>query len=447
DKQQKEVRNTRVNLKKLNQLWHASLRQTAAAALHEDFAVLRQAFERVVDCKDDAIQLLVHELSEAEHQSALAKGTHLQRVDHLLNVQKSRLASLESHWNTSLEELTNECCTEREHFLKRHQRDIEYLEAANSALEQHYAGIESEAQQNYQNERDDIKNRNTEEKHALSVHLEGTVEELWQQLQQEQEKYTEATNNLQADFNALSAKDQQNAQQANLLIMRIQKLQETITALHSHLSSSQVDNEASACDLREECEQVSEKIQQLRAKLSTAQAAEKTRLANHMMHSYKALKKLQDINEEGETLLSLVNVCRKLETEQEQVVPFYTSSLTDEELSQEKENAMKSISEELAQTMMDYTDLLRFWQRFNKVRLERLCLEREKKFLELENQQLRILVKQHLDGFSVNEEILQQQNSLLMVSGALQQTSPPSETRTKTHRTVIEAAHVVQHIL
>lgn len=59
------------------------------------------------------LQLLVRDLIEAEQQSTLAHRAHLQRVDHLLEVHKSRLAELESHWNTSVEELSTEYNTER----------------------------------------------------------------------------------------------------------------------------------------------------------------------------------------------------------------------------------------------------------------------------------------------------------------------------------------------
>lgn len=43
--------------------------------------------------------------------------------------------------------------------MKLHQQETEYLEAATFALEQRYAGIDSEARQDYQSARDDIKNR------------------------------------------------------------------------------------------------------------------------------------------------------------------------------------------------------------------------------------------------------------------------------------------------
>ncbi|XP_017334699.1 dynein regulatory complex subunit 2 [Ictalurus punctatus] len=434
DKLQKEERNSKVNLQKLNQQWRSNLLQTRAAELREDFSVLRQTFERVVDCKDNAIKLLVDDLSEAEQQSAVSHRAHLQCVDHLLEVQKSRLAALDSHWNTSLEEVSTEHSRERDRLLKQHQQETEYLEAATVALEQHYDEISSVARQDEQFTRNNVK----------TLPAGGsTAKEMWQRYQQELQKYTEATEEQKekaADLHCAFQKTKLDGK-------HLQKLQETINALRSDLNATQQENEALARGLRRECEEVTEKVQQLRAKLCSAQEAERTRLVNQIKCSDNACKKLQDIMGKGERLLSLADICRKLETEQEKVLPFYTSSVNAEELSQEKEHAMEAMSEELGQKMMDYSDLEKFWQRYNKVLLERLCLEREKKVLGEENQQLRILLKQYLDGISVSDEILQQQNSLLMVSCSSLQASTASETQAHPRRTVIEAAHVVQHIL
>ena len=103
------------------------------------------------------------------------------------------------------------------------------------------------------------------------------------------------------------------------------------------------------------------------------------------------------------------------------------------------------------QAMQDFEDLGRFWQRYNKVVLERACLEQEKVGLSQENQQLRLLLRQYLEGISVSDEILRHQNPLLMVSRqTLTTATQPLGSRgnqpLKRH-TVIEAAHVVQHTL
>lgn len=72
-------------------------------------------------------------------------------------------------------------------------------------------------------------------------------------------------------------------------------MQETINALRSDLNATQQENEALARGLRRECEEVTEKVQQLRAKLCSAQEAERTRLVNQIKCSDNACKKLQDI--------------------------------------------------------------------------------------------------------------------------------------------------------
>ncbi|XP_060796597.1 dynein regulatory complex subunit 2-like [Neoarius graeffei] len=422
------VNQPKVHHDKLNQQWRAILRQTRAAELREDFTILRKTFERVVACKDNAINLLVRDLNETAQQSS----AHLQHMDHLLKVQKSRLAALESHWSTSLKELSTEYNSKRDQLLKLHQQESEYIKAESFALGQRYAEMSSEAKQDYLIARDDIKNR-----HAV----DSTLQELQQWYLREMQACTEATEdqknkalNLHSDIEKINLKRRQ-----------VQKLQDTIKAPSSHQSSSQSENEAYACHLQEQREELTQKVQQLRAKLSSAQEAERTRLVNQITYSNNTIKKLQDVIGEEERLLRMADVCRKLETEQEKMLPFYMSSLNAEELSQEKAHSMEAMSKELAQTMVDYRDLEKFWQRYNKILLERLCLEREKVVLGRENQQLRILLKQYLDRISVSDEILQQQNSLLMLSCAPQLVSPAS--KPQTCRTVIEAAHVVQHTL
>lgn len=66
--------------------------------------------------------------------------------------------------------------------------------------------------------------------------------------------------------------------------------------------------------------------------------------------------------------------------------------------------------------MYEYSSLENFWKRYNKVLLDKVALDKEKDTLMKENQQLRTLLKQYLDGISVNDEILTQVNPLFVVN-------------------------------
>lgn len=120
---------------------------------------------------------------------------------------------------------------------------------------------------------------------------------------------------------------------------------------------------------------------------------------------------------QGEQVLKLAEMCRKLETEEEKVLPFYASSLWPEEDQKVASAAAEPPSEPLAtvyhslstslpndlplfQVMQEYSSLQNFWQRYNKVLLDKLSLDREKQILEDENSKLKLLLKQYLDGKS-----------------------------------------------
>ncbi|NXP46901.1 DRC2 protein, partial [Heliornis fulica] len=105
-------------------------------------------------------------------------------------------------------------------------------------------------------------------------------------------------------------------------------------------------------------------------------------------------------------ILRLAEMCRKLETEEEKVLPFYSSSLGEEEQQASQRVLEEMPTEPLAQAMWDYVGLERFWQRFSKVKLEEQALKQEHAALRQRNQQLKELLKQYLAEFSISREEL-----------------------------------------
>jgi len=58
-----------------------------------------------------------------------------------------------------------------------------------------------------------------------------------------------------------------------------------------------------------------------------------------------------------------------------------------------------------------------FYKKFNKVLLDKILMKNKKDYLNEENARLKAILKQYLDGISVNAEILEQMNPLLVVNG------------------------------
>ncbi|NWS73976.1 DRC2 protein, partial [Crotophaga sulcirostris] len=111
-------------------------------------------------------------------------------------------------------------------------------------------------------------------------------------------------------------------------------------------------------------------------------------------------------------ILQLAEVCRRLESEEEKVLPFYPSSLAEGERQDARQVLEEMPTEPLALAVKDYVGLERFWQRFNKVRLEEQALERQQVTLSQRNRWLRELLRQYLAGFSISQEVLSEPKPL-----------------------------------
>lgn len=71
--------------------------------------------------------------------------------------------------------------------------------------------------------------QNMEEKHALRVSLEMTVEDLWNQFQQALKNYTETTEERRKAFEELKAKDEKSAHEIEVQMRKLQHLSVGIT--------------------------------------------------------------------------------------------------------------------------------------------------------------------------------------------------------------------------
>jgi hypothetical protein len=155
---------------------------------------------------------------------------------------------------------------------------------------------------------------------------------------------------------------------------------------------------------------------QLKSQLIDMQDELRRRLKNLASTCDSVEKQLEKRVKIAETILTFAEMCRKLEAEEEKILPFYASTLTDEERADVQAAFYEQPFEDLAKDMYTYDSLETFWKRFSKVSLDKLALEKERSILQSENMQLKMLLKQYLDGISVNDEIMSQTNPLMILS-------------------------------
>lgn len=79
-----------------------------------------------------------------------------------------------------------------------------------------------------------------------------------------------------------------------------------------------------------------------------------------------------------------------------------------------------------------------FYKRFNKVHLDKLAIEKQKATLEKENLFFKNLLKQYLDGVSVNDDVMNANNPLLVINNKVNLNRPPVVPDEGRHITKIE---------
>lgn len=416
DKLAKEEHNSALNLRKINTQWRAVLREVKTKELQKDIEILSQTFERVVDCKDGVIKSLAKDLEEAEEQHAHALRSHLHNVDQLLSLQRSRLQLLEKSYNTELDALTKEFESERKAILDQHDKEIHYLQDVYMAMEQNYLDSEYENKLEFQSMWDDLKNKNLEEKHFLRLRLENVVEDLWRRFQEALKHYTEATEDRKVAFETLRAKDEKSSKEIEAQMKKIQKLRDSIFMLKGKTLVQSRESEEQNHLIRNDKQVILAQLHKLKAQKTQARARAKENLVKLTLESNAALQALRKTVDKGEKILKLAEICRKFETEEEKVLPFYASTLSPEEQEKIETLHREELTEGLAKVIGDFAGMQNFWKRFNKVYLEQLSLQCRHGQLSGLNRQLRELLKQYLDGISVSDEVLSQLNPLFIVN-------------------------------
>ncbi|TWW72395.1 dynein regulatory complex subunit 2 isoform X2 [Takifugu flavidus] len=370
DKLKKDQRNTEVNLLKINDQWRTILRQSKGAELRGDLMVLSQTFEGHVDILDNIIETLVRELQDAERQCAQARRAHLQNMDELRTQQEKQLMVLQQLWDTNMQELISGFNHDKKVRTDERLRQKQQLQdAAFGAQTRHEAAIEAtgalydKLMASYA----------AAHHHSLSDSLLSSKENLQRQ---EDEKLCSCE---EKRLEELITTNRQLVQATNEEMKRAKRLQEKLLRLKQKLRSDQLTEEAVQLDLTAKVQQVKQKTRELREQLGQMQKATKKQLLDVTIRSDEASKELQAVVAKGQKVLRMAKLCHQLENKQG--VSWFCGEEADP-----------------PQVPSEPPELQQLLWRFNSAVLRREALRKHKEDLRQENQQLRLLLRQHLDA-------------------------------------------------
>ncbi|NXU01066.1 DRC2 protein, partial [Buphagus erythrorhynchus] len=144
-----------------------------------------------------------------------------------------------------------------------------------------------------------------------------------------QRSYAQATERKKVEFEELKKKCEKSSREIDTQATKLQKLQDVVTTTKSQIAAHLQESEEQTQNLRDDKDHALQKLQKLRAQVSQAGATAHTHLVTLTCQCSATLKVLQQVVEKAQRILRLAEMCRRLETEEEKVLPFYPSSLAE----------------------------------------------------------------------------------------------------------------------
>jgi len=120
--------------------------------------------------------MLDRDIDEAEEQFQMALREHMRNMDRLIALQDSRLASMESHFESELGILNAEFKTERMQITSQHAEERKELVTLLDTVAQQESYKAAEAKQEFEQTREEVRNKHIEEINVLSATLDQHID-------------------------------------------------------------------------------------------------------------------------------------------------------------------------------------------------------------------------------------------------------------------------------
>jgi len=430
EQQQDEERYSRINRHKVQNQWRKLMRIAKVEELIKEVEILSQNHEREIDRKDAIIQMLDRDLEEADEQHQMALRSHLQNVDELVKLQRSRLLAMEQQAEKDLALIEDEFKHEFDDMKATHKRLTKEMKDVNDALEKQLHEAEQELRTDFEGLQADYRGKHEEEKQVMKVTLETAVGEFERSLDTAYNMYYESTRKQTEKYKWLQTKDLKDSRKIDYMQKRCARLQESLQHWRTKISNNMKEAEARNKALKEEKEKVVGHYQELKGRMTGVREAEDRRLTELTLNSRKAITDLTEKLNLAEKIIRLAELNRKLMTEREKVLPFEFAGIDGSGEQQEgedleglpAEDELKTSSTTLGpdgKPIAEWDALNTFFTRHNKILLDKTAMEVEGKRLTQENERLRQLIKQFVDGISVNDDVMSNANSLMVVNNSL----------------------------
>ncbi|XP_030752108.1 dynein regulatory complex subunit 2-like [Sitophilus oryzae] len=412
DQLERELQYGWVTLRKHDQNWRRMLMDIKVVEMRKDLEFAWHNFERVIDCKDFTISLLMDELDKANWQYFFNLKTHSEQIDNLIRMFEDMVHELDTDFNNQVDELHKEhqknveemklSTTEEENYLKTmiHILNAEMKEVKRTRRAEYFSKLEEE---------DSKQNQIV---HRVRGILEQQHLQVWLETVTFLEEYKERIKERKKEHNSLKIQDDQLQDVIKKQLDSIRRAFNTIRSLKVKQAEQEKFLGRKLGDLQSEFDFFTLAFNTLKNKLAKDRKLDFQKLNCLTLNYHDVISYFEDLETEGKHLLHVGAVCRKLETLSEKILAFPVNFLTE----------MSKVSAENVEEYISSLDL--FWQRVGQADTLRYAVNEEREFLITENEILKRRLHKYCQCLQCPDyqpfKTMQSEKSMYVTEGTLE---------------------------
>ncbi|XP_032674915.1 dynein regulatory complex subunit 2-like [Odontomachus brunneus] len=386
----REIELGALNTKRYRTLWREMMMRIKMPLIVEDMEIAWRNFDRAVDIKDYRISFLMDALDEAEEQYQRNVRSHMEIIDQLLETYRKRMQHKERNYQKILFETVNQADTEVGKIDRQWNEDEILIESI-------IRGIERQHDDSLDNIKSitlskiDAFMQDSKDVYRISAgQLENQLRNSWDNLRQVLSDYHNKTMNRRKRYKAIKEKDEKDQQVIAQQLTRTANLFDEIRKLRGKITMYDVTAKKDISEILMEHNFFQNAYSTMKNRLLSEQTKDQDQLKILTIEYNKAIKHLKRLVTKGQQLLTLMQICRKYETQEEKVIPFvYCTEIENSLTPSSQQVSVPSDFNMIHQIMEDYQDLTNFWRRVGAVQVITMQLRSERNKLKSEANRLR----------------------------------------------------------
>uniref|UniRef100_A0A0P4WBM0 Dynein regulatory complex subunit 2 n=1 Tax=Scylla olivacea TaxID=85551 RepID=A0A0P4WBM0_SCYOL len=311
-----------VNEARLMTKWREVLREAKTSTLSTQLQELRERVAEGTTRLNSLIQLLRSQVAQAHHQRAQAAQNHLAAVHKLSELHEEHVSVLTQYLRGREAEISGTAAAGTEHLSATHLHQLRRLSLVLQASQRDHDLSEKEQLAAFHTTLTQITTQLEEEVAAARVERESQLERAWGQLAASVRQHQADTSTLRASCHRLQKRVASHRATLSSITVSTKEMQGEVDALRKKLRQ-----ERSPTAAEQELRRLRSAVGVVRAATAGQRVAGRTLLKAINARGDQATQRVTQVLKEGQTVLELAAVCRRLETNRDRNLPFLPPSI------------------------------------------------------------------------------------------------------------------------